>query len=85
MTEGERTEPLYFRGLQKLIVDKIGGMVDVVEAPVIDIYGEGCSAGRLVDITERIVKNAKIMYQNVWVVIIKITRTYMNWLIASME
>lgn len=38
VTEGERTEPLYFRGIQKLIKEKIGGMVDVVELPVIDIH-----------------------------------------------
>lgn len=31
VTEGERTEPLYFRGLQKLIKEKIGGTVDIVE------------------------------------------------------
>lgn len=43
-------------------------MVDVVETPVIDIYGKGSSTGRLVEITEQIVKEARIMYQNVWVV-----------------
>lgn len=68
VTEGERTEPLYFRGLQKLIQEKMGGRIDVVEAPVINICGEGCATGRLVEATERIVKDAKIMYQNVWVV-----------------
>jgi hypothetical protein len=68
VTEGERTEPLYFKGLQKLIVDKVGGNVDVVEVPVIDIYGEGSSTGKLIEITERIVKEAKVIYQNIWVV-----------------
>lgn len=68
VTEGERTEPLYFKGIQKLIKDKIGGMVEVVEAPVIDIHGEGCATGTLVETAERIVKEAKIMYQNIWVV-----------------
>jgi hypothetical protein len=68
VTEGERTEPLYFKGLQKLIVDKVGGNVDVVEVPVIDIYGEGSSTGKLIEITERIVKESKIIYQNIWVV-----------------
>lgn len=28
MTEGERTEPLYFRGMVKLIEDKMGGNVE---------------------------------------------------------
>jgi hypothetical protein len=68
VTEGERTEPLYFKGLQKLIVDKVGGNVDVVEVPVIDIYGEGSSTGKLIEITERIVKEARVIYQNIWVV-----------------
>ncbi len=68
VTEGERTEPLYFKGIQKLIKKEIGGMVEIVEAPVIDIYGEGSATGKLIEITERIVKEAKIMYQNIWVV-----------------
>ena len=68
VTEGERTEPLYFKGLQKLIKEKIGGTVDVVEVPIIDVFGEGSSTGKLIEITERIVKEAKIIYQNVWVV-----------------
>jgi len=68
VTEGERTEPLYFKGIQKLIKEKVGGRVDVIEAPLIDIYGEGCSPGKLIEITERIVKEAKVIYQNVWVV-----------------
>lgn len=68
VTEGERSEPLYFKGLQQLIRDKIGGVVNVVEAPLIEIRGEGCSTGKLIEITDRIVKDAKIIYQNIWVV-----------------
>lgn len=68
VTEGERTEPLYFKGIQKLIKEKIGGTVDVLEVPTIDVMGEGSSTGKLIEITERIVKDAKIIYQNVWVV-----------------
>ncbi|MDC7290036.1 RloB family protein [Blautia schinkii] len=68
VTEGKRTEPLYFKGMEKIIKGRIGGIVDVVENPVIDIYGEGCSTGKLIEVTERIVKNAKINYQNIWVV-----------------
>lgn len=68
ITEGERTEPLYFKGIQKLIKEKIGGAVDVVEAPLIDVFGEGSSTGKLIEITQRIIKDAKIIYQNVWVV-----------------
>lgn len=68
ITEGERTEPLYFKGLQKLIKEKIGGRIDVVELPVIEVRGEGCSTGKLIETAERIVKEAKIIYQNVWIV-----------------
>lgn len=41
VTEGKRSEPLYFKGLQQLIRDKIGGVVNIVEAPIIEIRGEG--------------------------------------------
>ncbi len=68
VTEGERTEPLYFRGMQKEICEKAGGRIDVIGIPYIDICGEGCSTGKLLEVTERIVKDAKIMYQNIWVV-----------------
>ena len=68
VTEGKQTEPLYFKGIQKLIMAKTGGNVDIVEAPVIDINGGGCSTGKLIEFTDRIVKNAKIIYQNIWIV-----------------
>lgn len=68
VTEGERTEPLYFKGLRTLITEKIGGAVDVIELPVIDIHGRGCSTGKLIEMTDQIVKDAKIMYQEIWVV-----------------
>lgn len=68
VTEGERTEPLYLKGIQKKIKKKMDGRIDVIEIPVIDIHGEGCGTGKLIEVTERIVKEAKILYQNVWVV-----------------
>lgn len=68
VTEGERTEPFYFKGLQRLIKEKVGGRVDIVEVPVIDIHGKGCSTGKLIEVTDQIVKEARIIYQNVWVV-----------------
>lgn len=68
VTEGERTEPFYFKGIQKLIKEKVGGAVDVIEVPTIDVYGQGSSTEKLIEITERLVKEAKIIYQNVWVV-----------------
>lgn len=68
MTEGKCTEPFYFKGMQRHICEKIGGMVDVVEVPVIDIFGEGCATGTLIDKTDEIVSKANILYQNVWVI-----------------
>ena len=52
VTEGERTEPLYFKGMQKLIKEKVGGIVDIIEQPVIDIHGEGCSTARLIEVMD---------------------------------
>lgn len=68
VTEGERTEPYYFDGLKKLIVEKVGGTVNVAELPFINIQGKGSSTGRLIEITEQLVKEAKILYQNIWVI-----------------
>ena len=68
VTEGKRTEPYYFNGLRKLIVEKTGGMVNVVELPSIDIHGEGSSTGKLIEVTEQLVKEAKVLYQNIWIV-----------------
>lgn len=68
VTEGERTEPLYFTGIKKLIEEKLGETIHVIEAPVVDICGKGCSTGKLIELTDEIVKKAKIIYQNVWIV-----------------
>ena len=68
VTEGKCTEPYYFIGLKKLIREKIGGTINVVEVPSIDIHGEGSSTGKLIEVTERLVKEARVIYQNIWVV-----------------
>lgn len=68
VTEGERTEPYYFRGLQRLIQEKLGGTVDVVEVPMIDIHGEGCATRALINRADEIIRKAKVFYQNIWVV-----------------
>ena len=47
VTEGEKTEPLYFKGLQKKINEKVNGRI-------IDIFGQGCSTSRLIEATEEI-------------------------------
>lgn len=68
VTEGKRTEPLYFKGIVKKIEQKMGGNVDIYEMPVIDINGEGCSTSKLIEKTDELVSKAKINYQNIWVV-----------------
>lgn len=68
VTEGTCTEPFYFRGMEKLIKEKIGGTLDVIECPFIDVRGQGRSTKSLVRRTEQLVKEANILYQNVWVV-----------------
>ena len=78
VTEGKCTEPSYFKGMKKIIQERIGGMINIVEVPLIEIRGQGRSTGKLIDITEQIVKKAKIMYQNVWVVFDKDDFTYAN-------
>ena len=65
VTEGERTEPLYFEGLKYLIQRKYGGTIKVVE---INIEGKGCSTNKLIEKTDEIISRSKAMYQNVWVV-----------------
>lgn len=69
VTEGECTEPMYFKGMKKLIQERIGGRIDVASVPRIDIHGKGMSTSHLIQATERLVKDAKIVYQNVWIVL----------------
>ena len=68
ITEGKKTEPLYFNGLKKKILEKIGGTVDIIDVPEIEIYGQGSSTSRLIDITDEYVNKARIIYQNIWVI-----------------
>lgn len=68
VTEGEKTEPLYFQGLADYIKDKIGGNIKVCEVPIIHINGEGYATNQLVTKAQEIVSKAKIIYENVWVI-----------------
>ena len=68
VTEGESTEPNYFNGLRSLITEKVGGNVDLINIPIIDIEGTGRSTIRLIEKVDMIVNKAKIIYQNIWVV-----------------
>lgn len=68
VTEGEKSEPLYLQGIVKQIKSRIGGNVKLIEVPIFDIKGEGCSTCKLVEKTDEIAKKAKVLYQNIWVV-----------------
>jgi len=68
VTEGKRTEPLYFEGLKKKIEEKMGGNLDVYEVPQIEISGEGRSTNALINKAEELVSKSKILYQNIWIV-----------------
>lgn len=59
VTEGERTEPLYFKGIQRLIQSKREGRIDIIEVPHIDICGAGCSTGKLIEKTDELFKGVK--------------------------
>lgn len=68
VTEGEKTEPFYLNGIKKLITEKQEGSIDIYEIPNIEIKGQGRGTGKLIEETEKIVKNANKMYQNIWIV-----------------
>ncbi|MBS5865369.1 MAG: RloB domain-containing protein [Coriobacteriaceae bacterium] len=66
VTEGEQTEPNYFKGLAKSVQDACaGGRIDV---PVFDIQGEGRNTVSLVKEAVRINDLPENNYQHVWVV-----------------
>lgn len=68
VTEGTCTEPNYFNGLKRKIESTVGGNVEVVKMPEIDVHGEGMSTARLIEATEKLVNRANIMYQNIWLI-----------------
>lgn len=68
VTEGERTEPLYFKEMQMRIKNKMGGSIDIYEMPIIEISGEGCSTTSLIEKADELVSKARLIYQNVWIV-----------------
>ena len=67
VSEGKKTEPLYFDGLADYINTKYGSSVNV-EKPIIDTCGEGKCTVSLVEKTTEIVARARILYSQVWVV-----------------
>ena len=68
VTEGERTEPLYFAGIRDIIKGKTGGIIDIFEMSIVDIQGEGHATMSLIKRADFLVKKSKVNYQNVWVV-----------------
>lgn len=66
VSEGTKTEVLYFEGLKKYIQSRYGGNIDVI--PLIDVDGEGKCTVSLVEETAKIVNRAHIIYEHVWVV-----------------
>ena len=67
VSEGEKTEPLYFEGIAKTISESFGDGVSV-EKPIIDTRGEGKCTVSLVNAAVAIAKKAHIMYEQQWVV-----------------
>ena len=66
VSEGEKTEPLYFKGLADYINRKFGQGIHV-EKPTIDTKGEGKGTVSLVAAAEKLVARASVIYSQVWV------------------
>lgn len=67
VSEGAKTEPLYFDGLAKHINEKYGQSVSV-KKPSIDTKGEGKCTVSLVEATTKFVSRTHNIYSQVWVV-----------------
>jgi hypothetical protein len=66
VSEGEKTEPLYFEGLANYINQKFGKGIDV-EKPIINTKGEGKGTVSLVNAAEKLVARASFLYSQVWI------------------
>lgn len=67
VSEGKKTEPLYFDGLALYINTKYGKSIDV-EKPLITTQGEGKNTVSLVEAAAKIASRASIRYSQVWIV-----------------
>lgn len=67
VSEGTKTEKLYFEGLSTYIKTHFGGSIDVI-APNITVEGIGKGTCSLVNETEKIVNRSPKIYENIWVV-----------------
>ena len=64
ITEGKRTEPEYFRGLQRAINSQYGKR----EKIRLEIHGEGVNTIQLVQEARKIIRNSATIYSHVWIV-----------------
>ena len=67
VSEGTKTEPLYFDGLAEHINKEYGKSIDV-EKPHIDTHGEGKCTVSLVEAAAKFANRAHIVYGQIWVV-----------------
>lgn len=67
VTEGKCSEPYYFRGIQREIEMLIGGDIEVIKVPELEICGQGSSTCKLIEITDQLVNRSNTLYQHIWV------------------
>lgn len=67
VTEGEATEPNYFKGISRHIASKYGGVFDV-KIPRSDIHGAGRGTMNLVRAAEKYVNRSHRLYSHIWLV-----------------
>ena len=67
VSEGQKTEPLYFDGLANYINGKYGKGIDV-RKPIIQTRGEGKCTVSLVEEADKIQSRANIVYNQIWVI-----------------
>ena len=69
VSEGEKTEPLYFNGLRNYINNKYGKYGDGIQnKPIIQTEGEGKSTVNLVREAQKLEKRGNRKYNQVWIV-----------------
>ena len=68
VSEGTKTEPLYFNGLAKYINELYKSNSIQSEQPTIETCGEGKNTISLVNAASKIVARSPIMYEQVWIV-----------------
>lgn len=67
-SEGTKTEVLYFKWIADRLTEKYSGFQDRIVVPCFHIQGLGSSNLRLLEDIEDYLKNAPILYENVWAV-----------------